>query len=502
MHDDVLMRWKGASDVYTRSFIDGRWSDAASGETFTVIDPATEETIAQIPACGAAEVQRAVEAAGGSFSRWSKLGAPARASWLRKIAAGIESQLEALAGLETLDNGKPLAEARVDIQDAVGCFRYYADLAECLDAQGDERVVVPDARFDSRVRRYPVGVVGQIIPWNYPLLMAAWKVAPALAAGCTVVLKPSELTPLTALALAAICADLELPRGVLNIVTGTGPECGMPLVQHPLVSKIAFTGSVPTGAAIAAAAAPAIKRVSLELGGKSPVIVFDDADIDAAVEWIRFGIFWNQGQVCSATSRLLVHESIADELLARLCSVTRRIRIGNGMQHGVQLGPMISGKQRQRVLDFIQQGVTQGAGLVLGGSPPAELARGYFLSPTIVDGAADDNVLWRDEVFGPVLSVRRFREEREALICANASRFGLAAAVLSSDPDRCERVADALEAGVVWINCSQPTFTEAPWGGMKMSGIGRELGRWGLAQYQEIKQITRYRSTERWAWYE
>lgn len=488
--------------MYTQSFIDGGWSGAASGDTFAVIDPATEETIAQVPACGGIEIQHAVEAASKSFPQWSCLRARVRAPWLRNIAASIEAQLEALATLETLDNGKPLAESRVDVQDAATCFRYYADLAERNEDAGDERIALPDARFDCRVRRYAVGVVGQIIPWNYPLLMAAWKIAPALAAGCTSILKPSELTPLTALALGAICADIELPRGVLNIVTGTGPDCGMPLVQHPLVSKLAFTGSVPTGAAIAAAAAADIKRVSLELGGKSPIIVFADADIDAAVEWIQFGIFWNQGQVCSATSRLLVHESIADELLERLCAAARRIRIGNGLQRGVQLGPLVSNRHRQRVQDFIRHGVTQGARLVLGGSPPADLPQGYFLSPTIVEEAADDNVLWRDEVFGPVLSVRRFRDEHDALTWANASRFGLGAAVLSCDPERCERVADALEAGIVWINCSQPTFTEAPWGGMKMSGIGRELGHWGLAQYQEIKQITRYGSKDRWAWYE
>lgn len=488
--------------MHTRNFIDGEWADADSGATMAVIDPATEEPLAHVPASGGEDVQRAVDAATRSFPQWSRLPARARAQWLRRIAADIETQADALATLETLDNGKPLAESRVDIEDASGCFRYYADLAEGMDETRDEAIALPDVRFDCRVRRYPVGVVGQIIPWNYPLLMAAWKIAPALAAGCTVILKPSELTPLTALALGSICADIELPGGVVNIVCGTGPECGMPLVRHPDVRKLAFTGSVPTGAAIAAAAAPDIKRVSLELGGKSPILVFADADLDAAVEWIQFGIFWNQGEVCSATSRLLVEESIADELLARLSAATRRIRIGNGLQRGVQLGPLVSERQRTRVQQFIIEGVAQGASLILGGAPPEDLSRGYFFTPTIVDNASDENVLWREEVFGPVLSVRRFRAEQDALRWANASRYGLGAAVLSADPARCERIADALEAGIVWINCSQPTFTQAPWGGMKMSGIGRELGRWGLAQYQETKQITRYASSARWGWYQ
>ncbi|MGO4835801.1 aldehyde dehydrogenase family protein, partial [Rhizobiaceae sp. 2RAB30] len=331
-------------------------------------------------------------------------------------------------------------------------------------------------------------------------LMAAWKVAPAIAAGCTMVLKPSEFTSLTALELGAIAAEAGLPKGVLNIVTGLGQEAGHSLVRHPAVKKIAFTGSVPTGAGIAAAAAQDIKNVSLELGGKSPIIVFDDADIEAAVEWTLFGIFWNQGQVCSATSRLLVQKAIAQKFLDRLIDETRKITIGSGMTPGTLLGPLVSARHYERVGAFIESG-RQVADLATGGGRPSHLPKGYFIEPAIFLDVPADSAIWTDEIFGPVLCVRTFDDEAEALQSANDSAFGLAAAVMTTDDARAERVAERLEAGIVWINCSQPTFAEAPWGGMKKSGVGRELGRWGLANYLEVKQITRYVSKEPWGWY-
>jgi betaine-aldehyde dehydrogenase len=400
-----------------------------------------------------------------------------------------------------LDNGKPLPEAKWDFGDAAGCFEYYAGLAEELDAQPSEPVALSDDRFTSKVVREPTGVAGAIIPWNYPLLMAAWKVAPALAAGCTIVLKPSELTPLTALELGAIAQQVGLPPGVLNIVTGLGPQAGQPLCDHPGVDKLAFTGSVPTGAKIMAAAARDIKNVSLELGGKSPFIVFEDADIGQAVEWILFGIFWNQGQVCSATSRVLVERSLYPRLLDRLVEETRKIRIGDGLKAGTLLGPLVSKGQCDKVLAAIAQAKREGAKIASGGGRVQDMETGYFVEPTILIDVPLESSAWKEEIFGPVVCIRAFTSENEAVQLANDSPFGLAGAVMSKDERRAERVAAALRAGIVWINCSQPTFTEVPWGGYKQSGIGRELGRWGLDNYLETKQITRYATDKPWAWY-
>jgi betaine-aldehyde dehydrogenase len=331
--------------------------------------------------------------------------------------------------------------------------------------------------------------------------MAAWKVAPALAAGCTIVLKPAELTSLTALELAAIADEAKLPAGVLNILTGAGSVAGQAIIDHKGVDKLAFTGSGPVGSKIMAAAARDIKRVSLELGGKSPFVVFEDADIDKAVEWIMFGIFWNQGQVCSATSRVLVQEQIYDRLMARLVEETQKIRIGNGLEDGVLLGPLVSKRQYEQVLAAIEGARAAGATIACGGRRPEGFEKGYYLQPTILTDVPLDSDAWREEIFGPVVCVRPFSGEEEAIELANDSRFGLAAAVMSEDDVRAERVAAAFRAGIVWINCSQPTFTEAPWGGYKESGIGRELGRWGLENYLETKQITRYVSEDPWGWY-
>jgi betaine-aldehyde dehydrogenase len=377
----------------------------------------------------------------------------------------------------------------------------YADLAEELEGRRERELALPDARFSSVVRLTPVGVAGQIVPWNYPLLMAAWKVAPALAAGATAVLKPSELTPLTALELGAIAEEVELPAGVLNIVSGTGPAAGEPLTRHPGVDKLAFTGSVPTGRRVMMAAAQEIKNVSLELGGKSPFVVFADADVEAAVEWVMFGIFWNQGQVCSATSRLLVEEPLAPKLCARLAAEAKRIRIGDGLAPGTQLGPLVSRGQYDKVLGFIDRARAEGLPMLTGGGRPPGFERGWFVEPTLFADVPVESELWREEVFGPVLAVRSFRDEAEAVRLANDSPFGLAAAVMSADLERCRRVARSFRAGIVWINCSQPTFSQAPWGGMKQSGIGRELGEWGLANYLEVQQITTYDSREPWGWY-
>ncbi|MFL5011620.1 aldehyde dehydrogenase family protein [Rhizobium sp.] len=484
-------------------YIDGHWVKPAKGGTCEVINPATEEVIHRIAAATAEDVDFAVKAARRAFDRggWPKLTGAQRAGYLRAIADGIRARQAEIARLEVLDNGKPFPEADWDVADAAGCFDFYAGLAEQLDNNPEEAIALPDQRFTSKAVREPIGVAGAIIPWNYPLLMAAWKVAPALAAGCTVVLKPAELTSLTALELAAVADEAGLPAGVLNIVTGAGSIAGQAIIDHRQVDKLAFTGSGPVGSKIMAAAARDIKRVSLELGGKSPFVVFEDADIDKAVEWIMFGIFWNQGQVCSATSRVLVHEAIYRRLLERLVEETNRIKIGNGLDEGTLLGPLVSKRQYDQVVAAIEGARKAGATVACGGTRPEGFDRGFYLGPTVLTDVPLDSDAWKEEIFGPVVCVRAFKTEEEAVDLANDSRFGLAAAVMSKDDARAERVAAAFRAGIVWINCSQPTFTEAPWGGYKESGIGRELGRWGLDNYLETKQITRFASEDPWGWY-
>jgi betaine-aldehyde dehydrogenase len=477
-------------------FIGGQW--VATLQTLPVVNPSTEAVLHHAPAASELDIDNAVKAARAAFRTWKNTTGAERAVFLRAIAQGIKAHKDHLARLETLQNGKPLPEALWDMDDTAACFEYYAQLAE--DLLLETPVALPHPDFVSLARREPVGVVGQIIPWNYPLLMLAWKVAPALAAGCCSVLKPSELTPLTALELGKISQEAGLPPGVLNIVSG-GREAGAALSKHQGVDKLAFTGSVPTGRQVMLQAAQGIKNVTLELGGKSPILVFDDADVQQAVEWIMFGIFWNKGEVCSATSRLLVQSQIAPKLFERLKLECEKIKIGDPLEDGVLLGPLVSSGQYQKVLGYLEAANTENLTPLTGGKRPAHLPKGYFLEPTIYTDVPTSSRLWREEIFGPVLVARTFTNEAEALLLANSSEFGLGAAVLSADLERCERVARQLEAGIVWINCSQPTFCEAPWGGVKQSGIGRELGTWGLENYLETKQITRYTSQKPWGWY-
>lgn len=483
-------------------FINGAWVASASGKMFDVVDPSDRSVFHQVAAGCAEDIDAAVTAARAAFDHgpWPRMSGAERAAILRKMGDEIAARTDELARMEVRDNGKPLPEAVWDIEDTAGCFHFYADMAERFDHMREQDIALSMDAFKSKAVKEPVGVAGAIIPWNFPMLMAAWKVAPALAAGCTMVLKPSELTPLTALELGVIAGKAGLPVGVLNIVTGFGPDAGQPLTEHPCVDKLAFTGSVPTGSRIMATAARDIKTISLELGGKSPMVVFEDADIAEAVEWILFGIFWNQGEVCSATSRVLIHKDIYPALMERLVAETQRIRIGHGLDEGVLLGPLVSPSQHQKVLAAIEKGKAE-ATLAAGGGIPQGLEHGCYVEPTIFTDVPTDAWIWNEEIFGPVVCIRKFSTEDEAVELANTSRFGLGAAVLSNDLDRAERVARAFRAGIVWINCSQPTFTEAPWGGYKQSGIGRELGEWGFHNYLETKQITTYDRSAPWGWY-
>jgi len=486
-----------------KHYIGGQWASPASAETFDVINPSTEQLIEKVSAGNAQDVDAAVLAARKAFDEgpWPRMSGAERAGYLHKIAGIINRRLDELAKIEVLNNGKPYPEAKWDIEDTEGTFTFYAGLAEQMEPNKEEPITLTEPGFSSKAVQDPIGVAGAIIPWNFPLLMAAWKVAPALAAGCTMVLKPSEITPLTALALAEIVEEAGLPAGVLNIVTGIGSVAGQALAEHPGVDKLAFTGSVPTGSHIMREAARDIKNISLELGGKSPFVIFADSDIERAVEWIMFGIFWNQGQVCSATSRVLVEEPLYSALLKRLVEEAQKITIGDGAEEGVLLGPLVNANQYRKVVVAIERSVAEGATLVTGGKRPQGLDRGYFLEPTILADMDEDSDVWCEEIFGPVVCIKPFSSEADAIRMANDSRFGLAAAVMSKDEARCERVARAFRAGIVWVNCSQPTFVEAPWGGYKQSGIGRELGVWGLNNYLETKQITRYESDEPWGWY-
>jgi len=470
-------------------YIDGRWQPAADGAAIPVINPATEEVIAQVAAGGAQDVELGVAAAKRAFRSWRRTTGAERAAFLRAIAGRVRERREELMRLSSLNNGKPLAEAAVDMDDVAAAFDYYADLAQGLDERQGAPVELPDRAFGAAVRFEPAGVAALIVPWNFPLVTTAWKVAPALAAGCTVVLKPSEITPLVELELGSIAAEVGLPPGVLNIVVGTGPAVGAPLIAHKDIAKISFTGSNAVGEQVMVAAARDAKSISLELGGKSPILVFADSDLDHAVECITAGIFYNCGQMCSATSRLLVEASIAGPLLERLVAAAEALPIGDPLDERVRMGPLTTRAQYRKVTGAIARGVEDGARLLTGGGRPAGLERGYFVRPTVFTDVPQGSALWREEIFGPVLAVRTFAIEDEAIGLANDSDYGLVATVVTGDHERAERVAAALEVGHVWVNSPQVVFVQTSWGGFKRSGIGRELGPWGLQAFLEVKHV-------------
>ncbi len=469
--------------------IDGEFVSAENANTRVLTDPATGEQLAVVPEASRGDAIRAIAAARRAFDTgpWRQTSALDRGKLLLKIGDAIRAEAGLLAELEVRNNGKPIAEAEYDVQDAANCFEFYGGLATKIHG---ETMSVP-ANSLSFVVREPIGVCTQIIPWNYPLLMSAWKIAPALAAGNTLVLKPSEFTPLTALELARIIHAAGVPAGVVNIITGPGAEVGEELAESSLVDKVAFTGGTVTGRKIAIAATGNLKRTTLELGGKNPNIVFADADIPSAIDGALFGAFANQGQVCSAGSRLLVERSIHKQIVAGMKAKIDRIKLGSGLARETKMGPLISAAHRDKVEQFIQIGIDEGATLVCGGKRPEgqEFAKGNFLLPTIFDNVSPGMRIAREEIFGPVLSVIPFDTEEEAVSIANDSEYGLAAAVWTLNINRGIRVIKQIRAGITWINTYHPTFNELPWGGYKQSGTGRELGLHGIEAYLETKQI-------------
>lgn len=484
-------------DRHVRSgfFVDGAWVGARAERTRVVENPHDGSALAEVPEGDRDDARAAIAAARRAFDAgpWPHTTGPERAVLLRRLGTAVRAHADELARLETLDTGKTLEESRWDMADVASVFDYYAGLAD--DCLGDELIASPRPDSVSAVQRAPAGACGLILPWNYPLLQASWKLAPALAAGCTVVVKPSELTPLTTLRLTELAAACGLPNGVFNTVLGPGPTVGAELAESEQLDLVSFTGGVATGQAIMRAAAGNLKRVALELGGKNPHIVFADADLETAVDHILNGCFFHAGQVCSAGTRLLVEDAAHDGLVEALTARIARIVVGNGLDPETQMGPLISAAHRERVEGHLRHALAQGATLVTGGGRPASpaLARGYYLEPTLLAGVTTAMDIARTEVFGPVVTVERFSDEAEAVRLANDTTYGLAAGVRSGDPARLERVARALRFGTVWLNDYNVYFAQAPWGGFKRSGIGRELGQAGLDEYTELRHV--YRST-------
>jgi acyl-CoA reductase-like NAD-dependent aldehyde dehydrogenase len=468
--------------------IDGQWVDAADGARFQTWNPGTGELLTEVAEARPGDVDRAVAAARAAFapgSPWRTMDALDRGELIAALGRAVAGRVEELAELETLDNGKPIREARIDINQAVDAFRYYAGWASKLEGE----TIPVRTRVLNYTLREPVGVVGAIIPWNFPLLMAAWKLAPALACGNTVVLKPAEQTPLTALELAALAVEVGFPPGVINIVPGFGETAGAALVAHPEVDKIAFTGSTEVGKLIMREAAGTLKRVSLELGGKSPNIVFEDADVEAALRGAFNGIFYNSGQCCTAGSRLLVQESIRGEFMDALVERVSKLQPGEPLEPKRRYGPVISEAQLERVLHYIERGREEGATLRAGGKRVEGAGAGYWVEPTIFDQVSPDATIAREEIFGPVLAAMSFEDEEEAVELANRTIYGLAAAIWTSDVKRAHRVASRIEAGTIWVNTYHPLDTASPFGGYKQSGHGRELGKHALELYTQVKSV-------------
>jgi aldehyde dehydrogenase (NAD+) len=472
----------------TKLLIDNQWVDSASGKTFPTINPSTGEVICQVAEADATDVDYAVRAARHAFEHgsWRKTNASERGRLLNRLADLIERHADELARLESLDNGKPYAVATAaDLPLTIACYRYYAGWADKV--QG--RTIPVNGDYFCYTRLEPVGVVGQIIPWNFPLLMQAWKLAPALATGNTVVMKPAEQTPLTALRVGELIVEAGFPPGVVNLLPGYGPTAGAAIARHMDVDKVAFTGSTEVGHLIMEASAKSnLKRVTLELGGKSPNIVFADADLDQAIEGAHFALFFNQGQCCCAGSRLFVEEKAYDEFVERSTARAKRRTVGDPFDPATEQGPQVDQDQYNKVMGYIERGKKEGARLMCGGGSVGD--RGYFIQPTVFADVNDDMAIAREEIFGPVMSIIKFRDMDEVVQRANRTEYGLAAAVWTRDIGKAHAVANSVRAGTVWINCYDVFDAAAPFGGFKQSGIGRELGEYGLQQYTEVKTVT------------
>jgi acyl-CoA reductase-like NAD-dependent aldehyde dehydrogenase len=473
---------------YTQIFIDNEFVDAVSKKTFATINPATEQVICQVAEGDKADVDLAVAAARRAFklgSPWRTLDASGRGAAIHRLCDLLEKNRDYLAKLESMDNGKPLTDAWDDVGYSVACLRYFAGYADKIHG----KTIPVDGPFFTLTKLHPVGVVGQIIPWNYPLLMLAWKWAPALAAGCTIVMKPAEQTPLSALFVASLAKEAGFPPGVINVVPGFGPTAGAAVSEHMHIDKVAFTGSVEVGQLVMAAAAKSnLKRVSLELGGKSPLVVFADADLDEAVQICHQAIFSNHGQNCCAGSRTFVQDSIYDQFVAKSKVLAEQRKVGDPSTPGTQQGPQVDETQFKKILSFIESGKQQGAKLVCGGGRFGNT--GYFIQPTVFADVQDGMKIAKEEIFGPVMSILKFSSLEEAIERANATTYGLAAGILTKDITKAMTFAASVDAGSVWINCYQAVLTQAPFGGFKMSGHGRELGEDAFKEYVEIKTIT------------
>lgn len=467
-------------------FIGGEWQHGRGRDPLQVIDPSNGAVLSRLMPGNAGDVQQAARAAATAFPGWKGLPSDRRARYLRGFARGLEARKTYLVRVQMHNNGKPRIEAEIDVDDAIATFDYYAGLADSLDQRQDARVDHMGCAHFGLVRHEPVGPVGLIVPWNFPLVTSAWKIAPALAAGCTAVMKTSEMTPLNELVYGEIAEEIGLPAGVLNIVTGAA-EVGVALTHAPELRKISFTGSNMIGARVMEAVSARCLPVSLELGGKSSIIVTADADLSQAVDCIMGGIFFNSGQMCSATSRLIVDRAIEADLIEALVARTEALTVGSPFEDGTEMGPMTTNAQYRKVLSFIAEARSDGLTLLTGGDRIDR--QGHFIAPTIFRDVPRDHVLWRDEIFGPVLATTSVASEDEAVAVANDTIFGLVGSVVSGDWARAKGIADQIEAGQIWINTPQIVYPDSAWGGFKQSGIGRELGPWGLSGYQGVKHI-------------